>query len=679
MAVDQAQPTDQYFATLPAEKLAPVLMSKCEDYWEYLSATGRLTRWRKAYLCYYQADYDLGSILRGGLNGEYVLLPLNHFKNLIDHLHNLICSQKFSYQPVAVNTDYKSQAAAILSKGLLEYFDKMPEKNVTRKRKRATRFALLLDEGWITLDWDPSAGDAQAVNPDGTPRMAGDFLAKVFLPTDVIRDVSRRDSDNEWIITREYRNKWNLAARYPEMAEKIKALQMDPDDLTNLRLLSHTDLTKSDLVPVYVFRHAKTPAIPEGRYFEFLEDDIWTIDSGLPYKNMMVYRVVVEDQEDSCFGYTHMSHLLPIQEQLNNLASMVATNHSLGVTNVLIPEGANVTLEQLAEGMNGFKYNPMNGMKPEAFNLVNTPKEIFSTIEMYIQQMEVLAGVNSVVRGEVPTNLRSGSALALVASQAIQFSSGLQESYTNLIADTSTGIIQLLQDFPLDPRVALIAGKVNQPLLKEWQNSDLAPIQRVQIELANPLASTTAGRVQMAENLIQNGIIKDPQKYLMVLQTGTLEPEIEGQQAEMLLIKQENESLAQGMPVQAIKTENHPLHITEHKAVLASLQSKSDPKIVQATLTHIQEHIQLMMTMQLQEPMLAQMLGLPPMAMPPMAPSNADSKDSTPPDQKKAAGVNEPNLPSLPPGSPPAAEKAYEQIKGPAANPTNNARAQGAK
>ncbi len=675
---EEAQPIDQYFGTLASDKLASICASKADEYWAYLSSSGRLDLWRRSYYQYYKAEVDGGAILKAGLNGEYTLLPMNHYKNLLDHLHSLITSQKFSYQPKAANTDFKSQSAAILSKGLLEYFDNDADKHVSRKRKRVTRFALMFGEGWITLDWDANLGEEKSVMPDGkSARKEGDFTVKAFMPTDVIRDVSCRDMEADWYITREYRNKWDLAAQFPEKQEKIVAIQQKPNDLTNLRIMSEADFAKTDEIPVYVFRHAKTPALPEGRYFMYLDADTWLLDSGLPYKSMQIYPVTVEIQEDSAFGYTHMFHLLPIQAQLDNLVSVVATNQSLGVTNVLVPEGANVTVEQLAEGMNAFKYNPMNGAKPETLNLVNTPKEIFETISMYIQAMETLSGVNSVIRGEVPTNLRSGSALALVASQAIQFSSGLQESYANLVADTATGIVQLLQDFPMDSRVALIAGKVNQPLLASFKSTDLLPIQRVQIELANPLASTTAGRVQLAETLIQNGLIKDPTKYLMVLQTGTLEPEIEGLQAEMLLIKQENEALSQGQPCLAVKTDNHPLHVSEHKAVLSSLQARQDVNIVTATLKHIQEHIGLMMQMQVMEPMLLQMLGMPPMAMP-MQPSG-DGTDPTPPEEKKAEKVNQPNMPSLPAGSPPQAEAAYEQMAGPATNPTNNNRAASAQ
>lgn len=669
--------SDQYFATLPTERLTPILMDKFSTYSQYISVTGRLTIWRRVYYNYYKADYDQGALLRAGLNGEYVSMPLNQFKNLVDHLHNLITSQKFSYIPRAVNTDYASQSASILTKGLLQYFD--TDKRLPRGRKRCARFAELFGEGYAALDWDASLGEEKGVLPQTDPntppsiRHEGDFTEEIFLPTDVARDTGSRQFAQDWYITRSYKNKWDLAAKYPALADKITTLAADPDDDTNLRLISNTDFSQTDLIPYYVFRHDKTPACPDGKYTIFLNADLCLLDGPLPYKKKNIYACYVEPQEESCFGYSHLWHLLPLQEQLDNLVSTIVTNQSLAVANILIPEGANIQLEQLAEGMNGFKYNAQMGeIKP--LNLVNTPKEVFDMMEFIIKQMEIIAGINSVVRGDVPTNLRSGSALALVAAQAMQFSSGLQESYVSLTEDCSTGIIELLGNpaFVQDSRVALIAGKVNQPLLKQFVSGDLAPISRVQVELANPLAATTAGRVQMAETLIQNGLIKNKEQYLMVMQTGTLEPEIEGLQAELLLIKQENESLSQGMPVQAIKTENHPLHIMEHKAVLCNLDAKNNPKVLQATLGHIAQHEQLMIQLQLQEPMILQILGIPPVPMAmPTGPAGPATPETKTPD-KQAEKVQQPNLPSLPPGTPDAMQAGYDQMKG--ANPTNNKR-----
>jgi hypothetical protein len=56
---------DQYFATLPTEQLTPMLMDKFDNYSQYISATGRLTIWRRVYYNFYKADYDQGRVTAG--------------------------------------------------------------------------------------------------------------------------------------------------------------------------------------------------------------------------------------------------------------------------------------------------------------------------------------------------------------------------------------------------------------------------------------------------------------------------------------------------------------------------------------------------------------------------------------------------------------------------------------
>jgi replicative DNA helicase len=53
--------------------------------------------------------------------------------------------------------------------------------------------------------------------------------------------------------------------------------------------------------------------------------------------------------------------------------------------------------------------------------------------------------------------------------------------------------------------------------------------------------NTIAGRVQMAEQLLQMNLIKSPQQYFQVMNTGRLDVMFEGEERELLLIKSENE------------------------------------------------------------------------------------------------------------------------------------------
>src|SRR5690606_32152609 len=143
----------------------------------------------------------------------------------------------------------------------------------------------------------------------------------------------------------------------------------------------------------------------------------------------------------------------------------------------------------------------------ESLNLTNTPAEIFNFMGMLEKLGETLSGVNSVARGNPEASLKSGAALALVQSQAIQFSMGLQQSFAQLVEDAGTGTIEILQDFASVPRVAFIAGKSNRPLMKNFKGSDLDAIKRVTVDMGNPLTRTTAGKVNLADTMLERNLI----------------------------------------------------------------------------------------------------------------------------------------------------------------------------
>jgi hypothetical protein len=246
---------------------------------------------------------------------------------------------------------------------------------------------------------------------------------------------------------------------------------------------------------------------------------------------------------------------------------------------------------------------------------------------MLVRDMETISGINSVARGNPESSLKSGTALALVQSQALQFISGLQQSYVMMIENIGTGLIELLQDFAKVPRVAAITGKSNRMKMQEFSSKDISSISRVVVDVGNALASTTAGRVQMADNLIQMGIITTPEQYFSVINTGRLETMTEGPSNQLLLIRAENEKLADGeTDVVATAVDKHSLHIREHMNVLADPDLRTDTELTARVLAHIQEHISLL---QNTDPNLLAMIGeqpLGPAAGSPVSPENASAE-----------------------------------------------------
>jgi hypothetical protein len=197
--------------------------------------------------------------------------------------------------------------------------------------------------------------------------------------------------------------------------------------------------------------------------------------------------------------------------------------------------------------------------------------------------------------------------------------------------------------------------------MKEFTSKDLELINRVSVDMGNPLSRTTAGKVQMAENLMEHQLIKTPEQYIQVITTGRLEPTIEGEQAELMLIRSENEQLSEGKGVMAVVTDAHVLHISEHKVVLASPEARQNADIVAKTTAHIQEHINLLTTMSAKNPALLIALGQTPLPVaPPAAPpmpggpaagapeTSAPVLDAEPPLTKAGGGVKMPSMPTDP-------------------------------
>jgi hypothetical protein len=138
------------------------------------------------------------------------------------------------------------------------------------------------------------------------------------------------------------------------------------------------------------------------------------------------------------------------------------------------------------------------------------------------------------------------------------------------------------------------------------------------------MLNTMAGKQWLAEFMADKGIIKTPEEIIMVMTTGNSEPMYEGQQSELMLIKQENEDMGEGICPPVLLTDNVLLHLKEHATVGNSSEARKNPQVMKAYTDHMQLHLanwkggldpttgQMLPPM---DPDLANLLGIP---MPPM-------------------------------------------------------------
>lgn len=653
-----------YWASVPTVEIADEILDRVDRYYKYLSMTGRMDLYRRSYAYFYRPRLTGGRLNPEGEQGELTVCSINQYRNLLSHLSTMTTQQRPAFEPRATNTDMKSQAQVILATGLLDYY--MREKKMERYIIWATDVSLIYGEAFVRCEWDATAGNTYGKTETGATVYDGDMKYSNYSPLNCIRDFTLESPSQEvFYILRDTMNKYSLAAKFPDLADDILDDSVDLLEYAATTSLQALGFDESDNIFVYTLLHKPTPALPGGRFTTCLDNGTVLQDGPIPYKDTMVFRMAPDEERGTIFGYTVGFDLLPVQEAIDMLYSTVITNQAaFGVQNVLAPKGHDISTSQMSGGLNLVEYDPAIG-KPEAFNLTNTPPEIFNFINMLERLGETLSGVNSVARGNPEASLKSGAALALVQSMAIQFSQNLQQSYARIVEDLGTGTIEILQTFASVPRVAAIAGKSNRPLMKEFTGADLDQISRVIVDMGNPMTRTTAGKVNLADALAQRNLIEDSDQYIQVLTTGRLEPVIEGKQAELLLIKSENEQLADGIKQIAIITDQHAQHILEHKTVLANPEVRVDPQsqnVLQATLSHIQDHINFLQTGQ---PALIQLIHqqslpppAPPAAGPPVAPGPA--LNPAPPVQQAANGVRHPKMPNPPKGTDAASASAIQ-------------------
>lgn len=601
---------DTYFAALEAEKTASILLDRAKSFYNLLESNNYLDKLKNMWQAYhgnYTSYTDGHRIEFGGEQGELVQLPVNHFRNLAQHILVMVTSNRPIMEARSVNTDYKSLAQTYLANGILDYY--MREKHLEDALKKAAEIAIVLGAGFIKLEWNATAGEIfDADEETGEFNYEGEIEFSTYTPFDVVVDGSKENWDHDWVVVRSFENRFNLIAKYPELADKLKTVPSKTE--SSVSRLSVWSNDETDDIPIYEFFHKRSEAMPDGRYLLFVDSDIVLLDAPLPYRVLPVFRITPGDILGTPYGYTPMFDVYPIQEALNSMYSAILTNqNAFAVQNVFVPKGSDLSISSIEGGMNIVEGNS----KPEPLNLTETPAEIFKFIEVLVQSAETLSGVSSVTRGSPEASLRSGSALALVQSMALQFISGLQNSYVKMIEDCGTALIQILKDFAMTPKVIALVGKNNRTFLKEFTGEDVSSINRVIVDVGNPLSRSIAGRVQMAEQMLQMGVVKSPQQYFQVLNTGRLDSMFEGEMTEMLLIKSENEKLVDGETVKANALDQHKLHIMEHKSVLADPDLRKDADLVTRTLQHIQQHIDLLRTV---DPDLLMLIGEQPLQNP---------------------------------------------------------------
>ncbi len=595
----KALSVDQYFARLPSRECVEVCQELIDGYYVEATRSGRVALYRTSFYDYYEGFLVKGQLYRKGAQGEQTGITVNNYHNFIKHRVTMTCQQKLAYDPQAVDGSHKSMEQIRLAKGLLNLYTDRSDIDLDGVLRQATQYCQMFAESYVAALWDETRGKPVALDTEnGSLVPEGDVALKVYDPLSVIRDVYRSDAkSDEWYILKEEANKVNLAVQYPHYEKDIMADSLDA--IYKDRQIYPCYSPLSDIIWVWTLFHKRTVALPAGRMLKFISPTVILEDQELPdeYESIPVYRMAPEDLAGSPWGYTDTFDALPLCNAISRLHSTVLSNNvTFGLQHILAPRDGNFTEAQLGTGLTILEWDAAKGeaYKPEALNLTKSAPETYEYINALTQTAGTLMGINEVTRGNpdlVLKGAQSGAALALMSTQSIQFNSDLGKAYQSIAERVGTAIIKMLAKRSVVPRQGRMLGMSGKPYSKQFKGEDLSMIDKVIVKTGNPLAQTTSGRLQIADSLMQGGFIKNRQDYMQVIETGSLDPLLESYDMEISLIKDENDAMGQGPIPPAVVFDDHVTHLAEHKVLLASVEARKNPQLIQSVTQHIQSHL----------------------------------------------------------------------------------------
>ncbi len=540
------------------------------------------------------------SIMQAGEFGEFLSLAVNRYRKNIREKIALITQERVAWDPQASTSDSASAKQVSLCRNILDYAAR--SKLMDQKFAEQQEMAEVCGSGFQAQGWDARLG------LNGT----GDFWSEVFAPWEVCHERVRTYENAGWHMLRRMERRMDWVAHFakadPEKAEKIATLSPDKA-LTKWMLFEDGDSwDNSDQIPVLYVYAGATKSCPGGRISALAGGDIILQDAPMPYGAVgPITRLCANQFLGTSMPYANSWSMLPIQEALTVAMSAIMTRLDIGaVPDVVAPDG--VEIEQGMLGGANLLKKPNGYDKIELLDLLQIPNALPATAELLGTTMDKFSGIN----GHVPTdNITSGSMAALAQTQAVQIHAAEERAFNLNLEATGTNIIRIIQRMATEEQMISIAGQDEQWTIQRFKGEDLNQILRVAVKTTSAIMKTLHGRKDIADQLLNAGLIEDPRQYKMAIETGNLNPLFRSAVDQLTIIKQENERILRGEPVQALEFDHHALHVRDHMCEL-STETRYSPR-AKEIIAHIMEHIEIWGRMSREAPDMLEAIGCPPL------------------------------------------------------------------
>lgn len=600
--------SDVYFAADDTDKVIDRCQREIQTWGSTSTGSNVFTNIMMAYwrnvAAYYSTLIEPDSIDTAlgfaGEKGELVRCLIPKARLLIRQYVALATRQRYQFEVTTDVNDATPVETARLGKSLINA--EVEKNSVDMLGERITEACLVKGMCWVSDTWATDQGEIWGRATDNTVLYTGGTQIEVHDLHEVIFNWSHAEEKNlEWLIIRRRKNRWNLVAQFPELADEIKSLPSIRTERMNFPTFNLAVMNDDeDYIYVNEFYHKPTPALPFGRMLVYGNQNTVFFDGNNPYEKIPARLFRFQNIDNTLLGYPLLSSLLPAQEMLDHEVSVISSNHqAFGVQSVLVPKGSDISVQDTKTGLNFISYTPQNaegGGEPKALQLTATPPEIFQMQQALSAMLDELSGINATLRGQPPANVTSGAMAATLAAQALEFITSDTKGLTLGIEALMQMSLDNYKLFAKVEQIIDVVGEGNTSAVEQFKAQRLNNLKRVKCRVGNPLMATVSGRLQLGEAILpmlQAGDNQAVSKYLGLIEGAPVESMFDSELSENTAIQQEIESLMKGETVTPYMTDNHPAYIREYRKILYNQNVRRQGQIVQHIMDLILERLKL--------------------------------------------------------------------------------------
>lgn len=454
------------------------------------------------------------------VNSSLKKTVINHIFDLVQNKVSKVIKYKSGITVLPQNDDMSDKIGARACETLVNHVWNKENFNGELTAQIA-KTAYVDGEAYLYISWDPDQGE---VHPDmitakesgkklkyfdeegkETDKFieddvkVGDVKYEIVLTTDLLIDCkpTLKFKDAEYLFRIHIGNIYDLKKDYEKVANKITADSENASHTVNDFEKSRILNNRSDVV-YYDFWHKDTKKVPEGFYCKFTKGAI--LEKGenkYEHGRLPFVRYTDIDFTNKVNGVSFFINLKGPNAIYNNLTNMIVRNQYLCAHPKWVFPANSVNKQDLGNDITTVQYK--GPQPPQLIQQNPTPSEVFKFRDKLKEEIQQVAGIFGISRGEPPPGIEAGVALQFLSEQENERFNEIILKWSEWVRQVALVTVSVCKQFykPEDKRTIAVLGKDNEWSTRVFDPESLDVEYDIQVQNSSALPQSKAGRMQL--------------------------------------------------------------------------------------------------------------------------------------------------------------------------------------